>query len=94
MKCYTSKGTICIPGDFNLIYAVCDLTYELYEDDTFRYTFEPRYSTIDLLSSKYFQGIPGLNLDLRRENISERRFFLLSSVKEFHPKKEKTIRNY
>lgn len=67
MKCYTSKGTICIPGDFNLIYAVCDLTYELYEDDTFRYTFEPRYSTIDLLSSKYFQGIPGLNLDLSRD---------------------------
>ena len=67
MKCYTSKGTICIPGDFNLIYAVCDLTYELYEDDTFRYTFEPRYSTIELLSSKYFQGIPGLNLDLRRD---------------------------
>ncbi len=67
MKSYTSKGTICIHGDFNLVYAVCKLTYTTYEDGSFQYIFEPNYSTIDLLSSKYFQGIPGLNLDLRRD---------------------------
>lgn len=67
MKTYISKGTICIKGAYNLVYAVINLTYELYEDDTFKYVFEPNYAVIDLLDSSYFQGIPGLNLDLRKK---------------------------
>lgn len=33
----------------------------------FEYVFEPNYFLIDLLDSKYFQGIPGLNLDLKKQ---------------------------
>ena len=64
MKKYISKGTICIKGSYGLIYAVCNLTYELNNDDTFRYIFEPNFSVINLLDSTIFQGIPGFNLDL------------------------------
>ena len=67
MKTYISKGTICIPGDFNLIYRVCDIFYYLNSDDTFQYVFKPNYSVIELINSKYFQGVPGINLDLKKE---------------------------
>lgn len=67
MKKYVSKGTICIKGPYHLVYAVCKLTYELYEDDSFKYVFEPNYSVINLLDSSIFQGIPGLNLDLKEK---------------------------
>lgn len=66
MKIYQSKGTICVPGPCNLIYAVCDLEYVTRSDETFCYTFKPRYSIIDLLTVDYFQGIQGLDLDLRK----------------------------
>ncbi len=66
MKTYISKGTICIEGAYNLIYRICDIFYYLNSDDTFKFVFKPIYSTIELVDSKYFQGIPGLNLDLRK----------------------------
>lgn len=67
MKTYQSKGTICVPGPFNLIYAVCDIEYRTSSNGDFCYIFRPHYSVIDLLTIDYFQGIPGLDLDLRRE---------------------------
>ena len=67
MKTYISKGTICIKGPYHLIYAVCNITYELHEDDSFKYVFEPNYAVIKLLDSSIFQGIPGLNLDLKEK---------------------------
>lgn len=67
MKIYISKGTICVTGDFNLIYKVCDIFYYLNSDDTFKYVFKPNYSVIELTTTKFFQGIPGLNLDLKKE---------------------------
>ena len=66
MKTYESKGYICVKK-YNLIYYVCKITYILNEDEKFKYIFEPNYSVIDLLDTKTFQGIPGLNLDLRKE---------------------------
>ena len=39
MKTYISKGTICIKGAFQLIYAVCKITYQLNEDDSFVNSF-------------------------------------------------------
>lgn len=66
LKTYESKGYICVKK-YNLIYYVCKLTYILNEDDTFKYIFEPNYSVIDLLDTITFQGIPGLNLDLRKK---------------------------
>jgi len=67
MKTYSSIGTICIKGKCDLIYNVCIIEYFLKEDDTFKYIFTPNYSVIDLLDSNIFQGIPGLNIDLGKE---------------------------
>lgn len=67
MKTYTSKGTICIEGPFNIIYRVCNIFYYLNSDDTFKYVFKPIYPVIELTNSSFFQGIPGINLDLKKE---------------------------
>jgi len=66
MKTYNSNASICIKDANNLIYHVCDVFYYLSEDETFKYIFKPNYSVISLLPSSIFQGIPGLNLDLRK----------------------------
>jgi len=66
MDSRTYQGTICL--DYNSIrYCVCNLSYTIFQDDSFEYVFEPNYFVIDLLSSSVFQGIPGLNLDLREK---------------------------
>lgn len=67
MKSYVSEGTIAIRDEYQLTYAVCDLSYTLWEDGSFRYVFRPNYSVISLLDSSLFQGIPGLNLDLKKK---------------------------
>jgi len=82
MKTIVSSGMICVRSKLDIAYSICKLSYILNEDETFQYIFEPNYSVMDLLTPDVFQGIPGLNLDLRakqyvRENriptfISER----------------------
>lgn len=67
MKTYHSEGMICLEGPCHLIYSICKIEYNLNEDETFQYIFTPNYSVMDLLTSEYFQGLPGLNLDLRKE---------------------------
>lgn len=67
MNIYSSKGSICLNGPFNLTYRVCDIFYYLNSDDSFKYIFKPNYCVIELLDSKYFQGIPGLNLEFKKD---------------------------
>ena len=67
MKSYHSEGIICIKDRYGIEYRVCHLAYTLNEDETFEYVFTPNYSVIDLTDASFFQGIPGLNLDLRRK---------------------------
>lgn len=75
MKTYSSKAIICVKDKFNIEYRISDIFYFLNEDKSFKYIFRPNYSVISLTSSDFFQGIPGLNLDLMkgeyiRENIN------------------------
>ncbi len=89
MKTYTSKGTICIAGQFDLIYRVADIFYYLNDDDSFKYVFKPNYAVTELISSWYFQGIPGLNLDLKKEEyIRENRVPVFISERVPSPRRE------
>ena len=87
MKTHISKGIICIKGPYNLVYAICNLTYTVNEDESFVYIFEPNYSVIDLLDSSIFQGIPGLNLDLKKEKYT--RTFTPTFISERVPSKKR-----
>lgn len=67
MKSIITKGIICIKDDLNIEYNVCYLEHIQNEDNTFKYVFKPNYSVISLLDSNIFQGIPGINIDLKKE---------------------------
>ena len=62
----TFEGSITIEHE-GIIYYVSDLFYTIWEDDSFEFVFIPNYFVIDLLPTNVFQGIPGLNLDERKE---------------------------
>ena len=88
MKSFESVGTICLKGQNNFIYKICKITYRLFEDESFEYVFEPNYFLIDLLDSKYFQGIPGLNLDLKKHD-SSRKYIITTVNSERVPQKNR-----
>lgn len=66
MKSVTTTGLICLDDSFGLTYRIAKITYTEREDDSFEYEIEPCYSVIDLLNTDQFQGIPGLDLSLRK----------------------------
>ena len=66
MNSSVTCGVICMDGPFGVVYHVCAITYTVWEDDSFEYAFEPNYAVVDLLSAPDFQGIPGLDLSLRK----------------------------
>ncbi|MCQ2742382.1 MAG: hypothetical protein MJ239_03690 [Bacilli bacterium] len=88
MKEYHSKGTICTTGPFGIECAICTIEYIEREDDTFCYIFTPNYSVMDLLGYEYFDGIPGLDLDLRKERYI-RENFVPSFISERVPQKNR-----
>jgi hypothetical protein len=67
MKKHTVKAKILVTDKLKVKYNVCYLEQIFYEDDTFEYVFRPNYAVIELLDSEIFQGIPGLNLDLKKK---------------------------
>ena len=67
MKTYYSRGLIVVKDKFNISYLLSKIEYFYNEDETFKYVFTPSYSTISLLKSDIFQGLPGLNLDIKKE---------------------------
>jgi hypothetical protein len=67
VKEHVVKGTIYAVDQINVEYTVCTIEQTTYEDETFRYVFRPCYDIIRLCDPSFFQGIPGLNLDLKKE---------------------------
>ncbi len=67
MKEHSTKAIIYATDQNNVDYAVATIEQILFEDDSFEYRFIPNYSVINLTNSSFFQGIPGLNLELKKE---------------------------
>ena len=66
MKENLTQGVICLKDDLGFVYRIALLSYLEREDETFEYRFQPDYSVVDLLAPPVFQGIPGLDLSLRK----------------------------
>ena len=66
MLSYTTSGLICMKDDYKFTYKIAKIEYEEWEDGQYEYRFYPFYNVIDMLPSHLFQGIPGLDLSLRR----------------------------
>jgi len=67
MEQHTTTGLIMLKNKLGIEYKISKIEYITYEDDSFEYIFTPYYSVIDLLTSDLFQGIPGLDLDLKHK---------------------------
>lgn len=67
MKEIVTRGHICLKDEYNFTYKVAEIEYTEREDESFVYRIKPDYSVISLLKPKDFQGIPGLDLDLKKE---------------------------
>lgn len=67
MKSKTTTGIICIKDDLNIEYHLCKIEFQVFEDESFIYTFTPNYNVMDFLNDDIFQGIPGLNLSIRKD---------------------------
>lgn len=68
MKEITTHGDICLKDKYNFTYKIADIAYTEREDESFVYEIRPNYSVINLLDARDFQGIPGLDLDLKKES--------------------------
>lgn len=61
-----TQGTILQKDDAGFVYKVARIDFEELENGEFNYQFTPYFSVIDLMPSNIFQGIPGLDLSLRK----------------------------
>ena len=61
----SEKASLVIK-DKGLIYNICTLT-QFIDGEDISFKFVPNYSVIDLLPDGLFEGIQGLDLDLRKE---------------------------
>lgn len=62
-----TAGRICLDGFGGLVYDIGTITYLVREDESFCYTFVPNWPVIDLLEPPFFQGVPGYDLSLRKQ---------------------------
>lgn len=67
MREIRTEGLIVLQDDLGIEYKISKIEYIEREDESYYYVFTPFYNVIDLLSSELFQGIPGIDLDLRKE---------------------------
>ena len=67
MKEITTRGDICLNDEYGFIYKVAEISYTERSDESFRYEIAPNYSVISLLGTYYFQGIPGIDLDMKKK---------------------------
>lgn len=65
MKEHRTKAIIFATDQYSIDYAVATIEQILFDDDSFEYIIKPNYSVISLTDSSFFQGIPGLNLELK-----------------------------
>lgn len=66
MLSLVTSGWICLQDEYNFVYKIARIDYTEWEDGNFKYSFTPFYSVINLLPPRLFQGIPGIDLSLRR----------------------------
>lgn len=67
MEKLNTTGIICFKDSCGILYKVSKIEYNEYENGEYEYIFTPYYNVIDFLPDSLFQGIPGLDLSLRKE---------------------------
>ena len=63
---HITEGIICLEQD-GIEYEISKIEYHYFDDENEQYVFIPYWEVIDLLPVDVFQGIPGLEMSLRKE---------------------------
>ena len=64
---YRNVGIIKVYDRYNRNYSVGEIIFERFDDQNFQYIIKPYWKFINQLPRGLFQGIPGINMDLRKE---------------------------
>lgn len=64
---YRNVGIIKAYDKHNRNYSVGEIAFERFDDQNFQYIIKPYWQCIDQIPFGLFQGIPGINMDLRQE---------------------------
>ncbi len=64
---YRNVGIIKVYDRYNRNYSVGEVILERFDDQNFQYIIKPYWQFIDQIPYGLFQGIPGIDMDLRRE---------------------------
>lgn len=65
--CHRSTGLIQAYDRFNRLFNIGEITFERHDDQNYQYIITPYWPSIDSLPDGLFQGIPGINMDIRRD---------------------------
>ncbi len=64
---YRNVGIIKVYDRYNRNYNVGEVIFERFDDQNYQYIIKPFWQLIDQIPSGLFQGIPGIDMDLRRD---------------------------
>ena len=64
---YRNTGIIKVYDRYNRRYTVGEIIFERFDEQNFQYIIKPYWQCIDQIPHGLFQGIPGIDMDLRRE---------------------------
>lgn len=68
MPYFRSVGIIKAVDKNENRYNVAEVAYERYDDQNFQYVFTPYWKLIEFLPREVFDGIPGINMDIKKEH--------------------------
>lgn len=68
MPYFRSVGIIKAVDKNENRYNVAEVAYERYDDQNFQYVFSPYWKLIEFLPKDVFDGIPGINMDVKKEH--------------------------
>lgn len=64
---YINQGLIKVVDRFNRKFNVGEISFERYDDQNFQYVIKPYWDEIKYIPKGVFNGIPGINMALKRE---------------------------
>ena len=64
---YRNVGIIKVYDRYNRNYSIGEIIFERYDDQNFQYIIKPYWKFIDYVPKGLFHGIPGIDMDLRKD---------------------------
>ena len=64
---YTSQGLIKVVDRYDRRYNVGEISFERFDEQNFQYVIKPYWNEIKYIPKGVFNGIPGINMDIKRE---------------------------